>query len=95
MKNFVKIILAGICGAVFSVAAMFLLAHHYHTTPVALINSNPDWIGWQQDRYQFGMNNKRVPQPAQIKSPLISEGTIIMAGDPTMMRWGSCSRRLC
>lgn len=59
MKDFIKIILAGICGAIFSVAAMSLLAHHYHTTPVALINSNPDWNGWQQDRYQFGMNNKR------------------------------------
>ena len=66
MKGFIKIILAGLCGALFSVVAIFLLACHYQTTPVAFINSNPDWKGWQQERYQFGMNNKRVPQPAQV-----------------------------
>ena len=88
MKDLVKILLSGVCGAIFAVAAMLFLAHHYHTTPVALINSNPDWRGWREERYQFGMNNKRVPQPAQVSSPFISEGTIIMAGDPTMMRWG-------
>ena len=40
MKDLFKILLSGVCGAIFAVAAMLFLAHHYHTTPVALINSN-------------------------------------------------------
>lgn len=87
-KEFAQIALGGVIGSIFTFVLIFLLAHHYQTTPVALINSNPNWKGWQEERYQFGMNKHRTPQPKEVKSPLISEGTIIMGGDPTMMRWG-------
>lgn len=73
---------------VISFSAMFLTARYYHADPVSLINSNPRWEGWQQQRYSFGMDKHKVTEPTQVPSPLISNGTMIMAGDTNMMRWG-------
>lgn len=80
--------IGGACGIAISFASMFMIAHHYKTTPVALINSNSQWSGWSQERYKFGMNKYKTPEPSHVSSPLISEGTVIMAGNPDMMRWG-------
>ena len=68
--------------------SLIVIAHYYYASPIDIVNSNPYWEGWQQERYQFGMNKYETPQPAAINSPLISEGTIIMAGNKQMMRWG-------
>lgn len=78
----------GILGIVLSFAAIFMLAKHYSTDPISLINSNPQWKGWQEERYKFGMNKYKTTEPTQIPSPLISEGTMIVAGNTDMMRWG-------
>lgn len=78
--------MGGVIGIAISLGSVFLVAHRYHTDPVSLINSNPDWEGWQQERYKFGMNKYKTPEPTQVPSPLISEGTVIMAGNPDMMR---------
>ena len=88
MKSIVKYFIGGAVGITFSFAAMFFMARHYSTTPVALINSNPRWEGWEQERYRFGMNKHKTPEPTHVHAPLISEGTVIMAGNPDLMRWG-------
>ena len=75
----------GIC---VSIASMFVIARHYHASPVELVNSNPRWEGWQQERYKFGMNKYETPQPVVVNSPFISDGTVIVAGNEKMMRWG-------
>ena len=38
--------IGGAAGIAISFATMFMMAHYYKTTPVALINSNPQWRGW-------------------------------------------------
>lgn len=88
MKTIYKYFIGGASGIAISFATMFMMAHHYNTTPVALINSNPHWNGWSQERYKFGMNKYKTSEPTHVSSPLISEGTVIMAGNPDMMRWG-------
>ena len=88
MKTTFKLIIGTACGIAISFASMFMMALHYKTTPVALINSNPQWSGWSQERYKFGMNKYKTPKPSHVTFPLISEGTVIMAGNPDMMRWG-------
>lgn len=80
--------IGGAAGIAISFATMFIMARHYKTTPVALINSNPQWSGWNQERYRFGMNKYKTPEPTHVSSPLISDGTVIMAGNPDLMRWG-------
>ncbi len=77
-----------VVGVVISAATMFVLARHYHATPVSIINSNPTWVGWSEERYQFGMNKYDVPEPTRVNGPLISDGTIMMSGNPKDMRWG-------
>ncbi len=87
-KAIVCIFIGIAAGIVVSMASVFILARHYHATPVNLINSNPSWAGWSEERYKFGMNKHDVPEPVRVNSPLISDGTVIMAGNPKNMRWG-------
>ena len=75
-------------GIAISMASLLVIAKYYKASPIGIVNSNPGWDGWQQERYKFGMNKHETPQPAAVNSPLISEGTVIMAGNDKMMRWG-------
>lgn len=88
MKDLNKYLIGGGIGLILSTLANFSIAYYYHSDPVSLINSNPRWEGWEQERYKFGMNKYQTPQPTQVGTPLITEGTIIMAGDTNQMRWG-------
>ena len=49
---------------------------------------NPEWEGWEQERYRFGMDKNVTPQPTEINSPLISAGTVMVSGDTDKLRWG-------
>ena len=49
---------------------------------------NPEWEGWEQERYRFGMDKNVTPQPTEIGSPLISAGTVMVSGNTDMLRWG-------
>lgn len=75
-------------GIVVSFACIFVLSKYYKASPVDIVNSSPEWTGWQQERYKFGMNKHQTPQPLVVNSPLISDGTTIAAGNEKMMRWG-------
>ena len=75
-------------GVIISMASLLVIARFFHASPVGIVNSNPGWEGWQEERYKFGMNKYETPQPTSVNSPLISEGTVIMAGNPKMMRHG-------
>lgn len=88
MKNYKAYFIGIVSGIVISMASLLLISKYYKSSPVDIVNSNPSWEGWQQERYKFGMNKHETPQPAAVNSPLISEGTVIMAGNPKMMRWG-------
>ena len=87
-KLLVSAFLGMMVGVIISMASLLVIARFFHASPVGIVNSNPGWDGWQQERYKFGMNKHETPQPADVNSPLISEGTIIMAGNDKMMRWG-------
>lgn len=88
MKNYKAYFIGIVSGIVISMTSLLLISKYYKSSPVDIVNSNPGWEGWQQERYKFGMNKHETPQPAAVNSPLISEGTVIMAGNPKMMRWG-------
>ena len=90
MKSFsIKVLLLGVVIGVFtSMASLLLLARYYHAMPVNIVNSNPRWTGWLEARYRFGMNKHNTLEPTEVHTPLISEGTIMMSGNPNMMRWG-------
>ncbi len=75
-------------GIVISMASILFIAKHYSSSPLAIVNSNPGWKGWQEDRYKFGMNKYRVPEPTSVGAPFICDGTIMMSGNTDHMRHG-------
>ncbi len=88
MKSYKAYFYGIVLGIAISMVSLLVIARYYHASPVNIVNSNPRWEGWQQERYQFGMNKQETPQPATVNSLLISDGTIVMAGNEKMMRWG-------
>ena len=89
IKQLASCLIVGIVvGIAISMASILVIAKYYHATPVNIINSNPEWAGWSEERYQFGMNKHDVLEPTRVNSPLISDGTIMMSGNPKNMRWG-------
>lgn len=79
-------LVACLFAAVMSLLTIMLTITRHDGSSEAKVN--PEWKGWEQERYRFGMDKNVTPQPTEIGSPLISEGTVMVSGNTDMLRWG-------